>query len=123
MLDRSRIDPTIFERSFSRTEGLARLLILEKLPKTSERDAYIDQRRIERGRPPANRSRMQQRFIRGNIKNRFEDEVAEWVDEEEVSNYHTFTVPYGPQFHAKKIEKLLFTKDLRKSNRLYIEPH
>jgi hypothetical protein len=33
MLDRSRIDPTIFERSFGRTEGLARLLILEKLPK------------------------------------------------------------------------------------------
>jgi hypothetical protein len=29
-LDRSRIDPTIFERSFTRTEGLARLLILEK---------------------------------------------------------------------------------------------
>lgn len=113
-LDRSRIDPTIFERSFSRTEGLARLLILEKLPKSSERDAYIDQRRIERGRPPANRSRMQQRLIRGNIKNKFEDEVAEWVDEEEVSNYHTFTVPYGPQFHAKKIEKLLFTKDLCK---------
>jgi len=119
-LDRSRIDPTIFERSFSRTEGLARLLILEKLPKSSERDAYIDQRRIERGRPPANRSRMQQRLIRGNIKNKFEDEVAEWVDEEEVSNYHTFTVPYGPQFHAKKIEKLLFTKDLCKHSILQL---
>src|ERR1700733_15959399 len=29
-LDRTRIDPTIFERSFGRTQGLARLLILEK---------------------------------------------------------------------------------------------
>ena len=26
--------------------------------------------------------------------------------------YHTFTVPYGPKYSAKKIEKLLFTKDL-----------
>jgi len=24
-------------------------------------------------------------------------------------------VPYGPKFHARKIEKLLYTKDLRKS--------
>lgn len=30
-LERSRIDPTIFERSFSRTLGLARLLVLEKV--------------------------------------------------------------------------------------------
>lgn len=115
-LDRSRVDPTIYERSFSRTEGLARLLILEKLPKTSEREAYIDQRRLERGRPAADRSRMEQRLTRGNIKDNWEDEVAEWVDADEVSNYHTFTVPYGPKFHARKIEKLLYTKDLRKSD-------
>lgn len=30
-LERGRIDPTIFERSFSRTLGLARLLVLEKV--------------------------------------------------------------------------------------------
>lgn len=50
LLDRSRIDPTIFERSFGRTLGLARLLVLEKLPTTTDRDAYVDQRRAERGR-------------------------------------------------------------------------
>ncbi|OQO13617.1 hypothetical protein B0A48_01846 [Cryoendolithus antarcticus] len=111
-LDRSRIDPTIFERSFGRTEGLARLLIIEKLPKSDERDAYIDQRREERGRPRANRMRQKQKQIRGNIKNGWENEVAEWVEAEDVSNYHTFTVPYGPEFHARKIEKLLYTKDL-----------
>lgn len=111
-LDRSRVDPTIFERSFGRTEGLARLLILEKLPKSSDREAYLDQRRAERGRPAVNRWRMRARMIHGNIKNDYEDEVAEWVDEDEVSDYHTFTIPYGPKFHAKKIEKLLYTKDL-----------
>ncbi|KAF7193362.1 hypothetical protein HII31_05341 [Pseudocercospora fuligena] len=111
-LDRSKIDPTIYERSFGRTEGLARLLILEKLPKSADRDAYLDQRRAERGRPAVNRWRMKRRQIHGNIKNDHEDEVAEWVDSDEVSDYHTFTIPYGPKFHARKIEKLLYTKDL-----------
>lgn len=111
-LDRSRIDPTIFERSFGRTEGLARLLILEKLPKSQDRDAYLDQRRAERGRPVANRYNQRRHQIWGNIKNDYEDEVAEWVDSDEVSDYHTFTIPYGPKFHARKVEKLLFTKDL-----------
>jgi hypothetical protein len=117
-LDRSRIDPTIYERSFFRTQGLARLLILEKLPKSSEREAYIDQRRLERGRPAADRSRMRQHLSRGNIKNRFEDEVAEWVDADELSSYHTFSIPYGPKYHARKIEKILYTKDLRKSGEM-----
>ncbi len=111
-LDRSRIDPTIFERAFQRTLGLARLLVLEQLPTTSARDAYLDKRRAERGRPRINR--WHRRFgLGGNIKEEHEDEIADWVNEEEVSNYHTFTVPYGPKFHAKKIEKLCYTRDLR----------
>jgi ankyrin repeat protein len=109
-LDRSRIDPTIFERSFQRTLGLARLLVLERLPTTSSRETYMRKRREERGRPAVNRTFFRGMF--GNIKDEHEDEVADWVNEEEVSNYHTFTVPYGPKFNAKKIEKLLYTKDL-----------
>ncbi|QIX01016.1 hypothetical protein AMS68_006533 [Peltaster fructicola] len=111
-LDRSRIDPTIYERSFLRTEGLARLLVLEKLPSSSARDAYLDQRRLERGRPAANRQRRRAYKLVGDIKADHEDELAEWADEEDVSSYHTFTIPYGPKFHAAKIEKLLYTKDL-----------
>ena len=110
-LDRTHIDPTVFERSFARTEGLARLLVLEKLPNQSDREDYVDKRRSERGRPAVNRHRMRRRQIYGDIKNDYEDEVAEWADEE-ASNYHTITIPYGPKFNAKKIEKLLFTKDL-----------
>ncbi|GAW12320.1 hypothetical protein ANO14919_016850 [Xylariales sp. No.14919] len=109
-LDRSRVDPTIFERSFQRTLGLARLLVLERLPTTNAREQYLKKRREERGRPE-----LVQRFqhrLYGNIKDIHEDEVADWVDENDVSNYHTFTVPYGVKFHAKKIEKLCYTKDL-----------
>ncbi|KAF2738451.1 ankyrin [Polyplosphaeria fusca] len=110
LLDRSRVDPTIFERNFARTVGLARLLVLERLPTKSERESYMDERRRERGRPAINR--YHNSSMQGNIKDRFEDEVAEWVDGDEVSDYHTFTIPYGPKYHAKKIEKLLYTKDL-----------
>ncbi|KAI0478003.1 ankyrin repeat protein [Xylaria cf. heliscus] len=108
-LDRSRVDPTIFERSFQRTLGLARLLVLERLPTTNAREQYMQKRREERGRPPVDHFHYRSY---GNIKDIHEDEVADWVDESEVSNYHTFTVPYGVKFHAKKIEKLCYTKDL-----------
>ncbi|KAJ2907045.1 ankyrin repeat protein [Zalerion maritima] len=110
-LERSRIDPTIFERSFQRTLGLARLLVLEQLPTPYAREQYSDTRRKERGRPVKYRG-FSYRHLTGNLKESHEDEVAEWVTEDEVSNYHTFTLPYGPKYHAKKIEKLCYTRDL-----------
>ncbi|EFE42592.1 ankyrin repeat protein [Trichophyton verrucosum HKI 0517] len=91
-LDRSRIDP---------------------LPTSRDREEYTQKRREERGRPPSYTSSYRSiRKLRGNIKNDWEDEVAEWVDEEEISDYHTITIPYGEKFHARKIEKLLYTHDL-----------
>ncbi|KAB8238727.1 ankyrin repeat protein [Aspergillus alliaceus] len=111
-LERSRIDPTVYERSFSRTVGLARLLVLEKLPKSSDRDAYLEQRRQERGRPARNLRMRNMRSLNGNIKNDWEDETPEWMEGDESSDYNTFTIPYGPKFHARRIERLLYTKDL-----------
>lgn len=113
-LDRSRVDPTIFERSFRRTLGLARLLVLERLPTSASRDDYVQKRREERGRPVVNTYRRQLGSLIGNIKDAHEDEVAEWESEEAatISNYNTFTIPYGPRFNAKKIEKLCYTRDL-----------
>ncbi|KAF5025038.1 hypothetical protein F66182_2906 [Fusarium sp. NRRL 66182] len=108
-LDRDQIDPTIFERSFQRTLGLARLLVLERLPTTQARETYLNKRREERGRPRAYKNNQ---MLHGNIKDYHEDEIADWLSEEDVSNYHTFTVPYGQHFHAKRIEKLCYTRDL-----------
>jgi hypothetical protein len=86
-LDRSRVDPTIYERSFQRTLGLARLLVLERLPTASDRDSYLDMRREERGRPPINRYYRNFHSLAGNIKEQHEDEIADaWVDEDMVSN-------------------------------------
>ncbi|KAI1826431.1 ankyrin repeat protein [Xylaria intraflava] len=109
-LDRSRVDPTIYERSFQRTLGLARLLVLERLPTSNAREEYSKKRREERGRPDL--GYQFHRRLRGNIKDIHEDEVADWVHEDDVSDYHSFTTPYGERFHAKKIEKLFYTKDL-----------
>lgn len=110
-LDRSKIDPTIFERSFARTNGLARLLVLERLPKPNDREAYITQRREERGRPERNTG--YHNFHRtSNLKEDNPEDIAEWVYDDAVSSYHSFTIPYGPKYHAKKIVKLLYTKDL-----------
>jgi len=115
-LDRSRVDPTIFERSFQRTLGLSRLLVLERLPTSSSRDSYLDKRREERGRPAIDRYSKFSKSLAGNIKDIHEDEIADWLNEDDVSNYHTFTIPYGQRFHAKKIEKLCYTRDLRASH-------
>ena len=38
--------------------------------------------------------------------------MAEWAVEDEFSNYNTFTIPYGPKYHPKRIEKLCYTRDL-----------
>ena len=74
----------------------------------------MDQRRAERGRPALERGYRDQFRSRGNIKDQMEDEVAEWVvqDEEGAASYHTMTVPYGPRFGVTKIERMLFAKDL-----------
>ncbi len=111
-IDRNCIDPTIFERSFSRVQGLGRLLVLEKLPHPDDRDRYLAKRRAERGRPPLPWNTRFRHQLPGNVKDAQPDDIAEWVEEDEVSNYHTVTIPYGPKYYAKKIEKLLFTKDL-----------
>lgn len=112
LLDRSKVNPTIFERSFTRVMGLARLLVYEKLPGPSDRDAYLAKRRAERGRPALPWNYRYRKRVPGNVKEWQPDDVAEWVEENDVSSYHTFAIPYGPKYHARKIERLLFTKDL-----------
>lgn len=92
------------------------------------REKYQNKRRQERGRPELYRQNFR---LFGNIKGNHEDEVADWLSEEDVSNYHTFTVPYGEKFHAKRIEKLCYTRDLllnaewnqSKERKVYLHRH
>ena len=100
-LDRSKIDPTIFERAFSHVVGLAKLLVFEKLPTQSARDEYLAKRQAERGLP--RKITYSDCGNSGGHKDRDPEDVAEWFDEDDVSNYHTVTIPYGPGFHAKRV--------------------
>ncbi|KAF3936886.1 hypothetical protein ABW19_dt0206096 [Dactylella cylindrospora] len=110
-LTREKIDPTIYERNINRLKGLAKLLVLEKLPDAEEREAYLDARRSERGRP-ARANRRTRKTLRGDLKAQGA-EVPEWdISEEEQSNYHTISIPYGKPHNAKRSEKLLFQKDM-----------
>lgn len=81
--------------------GLARLLILERLPRPADRDLYLEKRRTERGRP-AKPWRERSRLLRGNIKNDWDDEVPDWL-EDDISDYHTFVSPFMFVVERRKI--------------------
>ncbi|KAK6512296.1 hypothetical protein TWF481_001186 [Arthrobotrys musiformis] len=110
-LAREKIDPTIYERSINRLKGLAKLLVLERLPDVEERDSYLDDRRRERGRPNK-RNKVTRRVLKGDLKAQG-PEVPEWdITEEEQANYHTVSIPYGKPHNAKRSEKLIYQKDM-----------
>ena len=50
-LRRDEIDPTIFERAINRIDGLARLLVLERLSSSEARLNYLQSRKNLRSRP------------------------------------------------------------------------
>jgi hypothetical protein len=50
-------------------------LVLEKLPKASDREEYLAKRRKERGRPELNTFYRRFHDLRGDIKAQHEDEV------------------------------------------------
>ncbi|KAJ6256325.1 hypothetical protein Dda_8823 [Drechslerella dactyloides] len=117
-LDRKVIDPTIYERSMRgrglHLKGLAKLLVLERLPTETERENYLDMRRRERGRPNRKRPRRERRVLKGDMK-ADGGEVPDWGIATEVSEesmYETISIPYGPRFNAEKIKKLLFQTDM-----------
>ena len=60
----------IYERSIARMEGLARLLVLEKLTDTETRYAFLTNRRNLRGRPnPLNHyNKQRMRRHKGDLK-------------------------------------------------------
>ncbi|KAF3909580.1 hypothetical protein AA313_de0205684 [Arthrobotrys entomopaga] len=110
-LARERIDPTIYERNVQRLKGLAKLLVLERLPDADEREKYLESRRSERGRPAKPYYNRSKKILKGDLK--AEAEVPEWdFAEEDQSNYHTVSIPYGRPHNAKRSERLLYQKDI-----------
>ncbi|KIL59500.1 hypothetical protein M378DRAFT_200085 [Amanita muscaria Koide BX008] len=108
-LVRMEIDPTIFERSIAKIEGLARLLVLEKLGDSDRRHAFLDSRRAHRGRPQASywRYRKATRKYKGDLK-------LDQMDQLEMNDYDvgSLHIPYGPGWDARRIDKLIYQTDL-----------
>ena len=52
-LQRNKIDPQLFERRFDQLQGLAKLILLEKLSTPEGRQRYKNQQRLKKLRPPA----------------------------------------------------------------------
>lgn len=64
--------------------------MLERLPKAFYRERYADKRREERGRPAIiNRDFRMNTMHSGNLKQREENEVAKWVEEDQALDYNT----------------------------------
>ena len=88
-----------------RVQGLARLLVLERLSTAESRDDYLLSRRSLRGRPvrPYDWKRRAKKKYKGDLK---QDADAGL----ELSNYDVLSlhIPYGPGWDAKRIEKLVY---------------
>ncbi|KAG6906166.1 hypothetical protein DXG01_015516 [Tephrocybe rancida] len=108
-LERRDIDPTIYERSIARIEGLARLLVLEKLTNTSVRYDFLESRRRLRGRPnPLNRYAKRKNKYKGDLKTAMSAGGLEMND----YDVQTLHIPYGPGWTARRIDKLIYQTDL-----------
>ncbi|KAJ3554073.1 hypothetical protein NM688_g3295 [Phlebia brevispora] len=108
-LNREDIDPTIFERSIVRVQGLARLLVLEKLATAISRDQFVMTRRNLRGRPqkPYNWKRHAKKKYKGDLKQ--DADAGLELSDYDVISLH---IPYGPGWDARRIEKLVYQTDL-----------
>ncbi|GJE83966.1 ankyrin [Phanerochaete sordida] len=108
-LKRGDIDPTIFERSIVRIQGLARLLVLEKLATAQDREGYLQSRRQIRGRPQPQDAwrRLLKRKYKGDLKG--DDNSGLEMSDYDVVSLH---IPYGPGWDARRIEKLVYSTDL-----------
>ncbi|KAH6890099.1 ankyrin repeat protein [Coprinopsis sp. MPI-PUGE-AT-0042] len=108
-LNREKIDPTIYERSIFKMEGLARLLVFEKLRDGDARYSFLESRRQLRGRPnPLARYQRQKQGYKGDLKEQNAIGGLE-MNDYDVASLH---IPYGPGWDARRIQKLVYQTDL-----------
>lgn len=125
-LERARVGVFVYEQPFSTTSGLARLLMLERLPKKADRLAYLDEREVARGRRveyrysrpldrptgrPALSPTLQLQPDELKIKEEAIDLMWACADEPLMSEHHTFPIPYGQKYTVDHIRKLLQAQD------------
>ncbi|THU93789.1 ankyrin [Dendrothele bispora CBS 962.96] len=108
-LERDKVDPTIYERSIGRINGLARLLVFEKLKDGDSRSKFLEARRTLRGRPNALSTHYRRKKkYKGDLKGNMDIGGLEMNDYDVISLH----IPYGPGWDARRIEKLVYQTDL-----------
>lgn len=85
-------------------EGLARLLVLEKLIDSDARLEFLDFRRNLRGRPNSSRRYSRPKRYKGDLK------AKTSIGGLEMNDYDTASlhIPYGPGWDARRIDKLIY---------------
>jgi len=85
-------------------QGLARLLVLEKLTDDNLRNAFLEGRRQLRGRESALKryTRMRRKY-KGDLK--VETGMGVEINDYDVASLH---IPYGPGWDARRIDKLVY---------------
>ncbi|CAG8568997.1 9843_t:CDS:10, partial [Gigaspora rosea] len=102
--ERDRLNPYSFRRPYYRLKGLARLIVLEKLPTPDERILL---------RPNLPSSYQSRQYARStNLK----------ISKFENNDYEIVSLPYGPSYDADKIRKLIYKKDMKLNSTNNLQP-
>ncbi|GMH44409.1 hypothetical protein BSKO_12361 [Bryopsis sp. KO-2023] len=113
-LQKARIDPTLFERSWNKVVGLAKLLLLERLKTPEERFRYREQHRSKKMRQMCSSAFAHKFRMRGMIHNPWMAERLEAISARhgaDASDYSTVFLPWGKGYNAQRCATLMNAKD------------
>ncbi|CAK9103620.1 Uncharacterized protein R883 [Durusdinium trenchii] len=108
-LDRAKLDPGIFDRPWPALNGLAKLVMLEKLRTPAERRAYRARHMLASEATEEFRSR-QRRGVRAR-DNRTLERLEKVGATAEASDYSTVFLPWGPDWTALRVLRAMRNKD------------
>eukprot|EP01126_Amoeba_proteus_P055454 TRINITY_DN6887_c0_g3_i3.p1 TRINITY_DN6887_c0_g3~~TRINITY_DN6887_c0_g3_i3.p1 ORF type:complete len:1928 (-),score=499.26 TRINITY_DN6887_c0_g3_i3:166-5883(-) len=111
-LDRTQIDPQLFERRFDQVQGLAKLLLLETLQDEEARNRYKELQRLLKCRPEGTKHQSFWAALDSRFTDIYSVERLRTGGGAEVSDYSTVFLPWGPKWTAEKIRKMMYTKDM-----------
>jgi len=117
-LRRERVDPGIFERPWSALEGLAKLMVLERLRTPEQRAEHFERQKLSRAGHGGGTGYYSNRGLRipgmkgyhidSNTQQRIEEQLG---GSAEVSNYSTVFLPWGPGVNVRSLIRLMDRKD------------
>eukprot|EP00930_Biecheleria_cincta_P036665 TRINITY_DN25130_c0_g2_i1.p1 TRINITY_DN25130_c0_g2~~TRINITY_DN25130_c0_g2_i1.p1 ORF type:complete len:1765 (-),score=415.36 TRINITY_DN25130_c0_g2_i1:94-5325(-) len=113
---RDRVDPFLYEKRFDQVQGLARLLLLERLKTPEARFTYRMEQKLKkaaRGAQYKIRREMNKVLRSKHDLARMEDSIIPTgsAGGVELSNYSTVFLPWGPAWTAKGVKKVMAKKD------------